>query len=684
MDGVATAVETLLRAAPGLTVLATSRQALGVSGETVWRVPSLDLPPPGSEVPPEQGRPDAPGALRAPEGLASYDAVRLFLERARASRRDFALTGENASALVSLCRHLDGLPLALELAAARTRVLSVEQIAARLDDRFRLLTGGSRTAPPRQQTLLATVAWSYDLLPPAERRLFARLAVFAGGWTLEAAEAVCAGEGLDPDDVLDLLSQLVDKSLVLVDEADGGGEVRYRLLESLREFAAERLAEEGEGAGSAVRRRHGAYYLALAEQAAGGLYGAAQAHWLARLETEHDNLRQALRWAVETGQTELGLRLGVSLWRFWNAHAYLSEGREWLGRVLDLPGGEASPALAGLRGQALTAAGSLAWAQGDYGAARALHQAALKALQALGDQRGAAMALFGLGQVARLTGDEREAHGFYQRSLAIFQGLRDRWGESVVLRDLGHVAGDEGDHQEARRYYARSLALAQELGDRSGAASAMMYLGLQAYHQEHYDVARSSYEAALAIWRELGNRRSTAESLRLLGLVAGALGDGHQATALHTESLALRREAGDRYGVAESLLSLADPARERGELDRAGALLRESLTLCRELGSKRMMAVCLLKLAAVLAAGGSRCAPRASWAQARRSWPPWGRGPGRQTGPPPRPPPGPWPAPWARRRSSAPGAKGRRWPSRRPSPTPWPPDPNVSQTLTGR
>ncbi|HEX2516040.1 MAG TPA: tetratricopeptide repeat protein, partial [Chloroflexota bacterium] len=558
---------------------------------------------------------------------AAYDAVRLFVERARASRRDFALTGENASALVSLCRRLDGLPLALELAAARVRVLSVEQLAARLDDRFRLLTRGSRTAPPRQQTLLATVAWSYDLLPPAERRLFARLAVFAGDWTLEGAEAICAdptpsgvvpqalgearpgtqgapGEGLDPDDVLDLLSQLVDKSLVLVDEADGGGEVRYRLLESLREFAAERLAEEGEGAGSAVRRRHAAFYLALAEQAAGGLDGAAQAHWLARLEAEHDNLRQALRWAVETGQTELGLRLGVSLWRFWNAHAYLSEGREWLGRVLDLPGGEASPALAGLRGRALTAAGTLAWAQGDYGAARARHQAALQALRALGDQRGAAMALFGLGQVTRLTGDEREAHDLYQRSLAIFQGLHDRWGESVVLRDLGHVAGDVGDHQGARRYYARSLALAQELGDRSGTASAMMYLGLQAYHQEHYDVARSSYEAALAIWRELGNRRSTAESLRLLGLVAESLGDTHQATALHTESLALRREAGDRYGVAECLLSLADPARERGELDRAGALLRESLTLCRELDSKRMMAVCLLKLADVLAAAG--------------------------------------------------------------------------------
>jgi non-specific serine/threonine protein kinase len=597
VGGAAAAVEALLRGAPGLQVLATSRQALGVPGETVWRVPPLRLPPRAPR------RPAAEAAEGGADELVRYDAVRLFLERARANRLAFSLTRENAATLVSLCRRLDGLPLALELAAARVRVLSVEQIAARLDDRFRLLTGGSRTAPARQQTLLATVEWSYDLLPAAERRLFGRLSVFAAGWTLGAAEAVCAGEGIDPADVLDLLSQLVDKSLVVVEEEDGGDEVRYRLLETLREYARSRLAGEGPEARAAVRRRHAAWFLDFAETAAPELGGSAQSRWLNRLEAEQENLRQALRWAVESGATATGLRLGVALWRFWNARSNLSEGREWLGRLLDLPlPPDAPPELARTRGRALTAAGTLAWGQGDYATAQALHQEAREHLAALGDRQGEAAALCGLGQVARLQGDDARARRLYQQSLQIFQQLDDQRGVSIALRELGHIASDEGVRETAREAYTGSLAIAQALGDRSGAANANMYLGLLAYHQGDLATARNAYQESLTIWRELGNRRSTAELLRLLGEVALQSGDLRLATAYHTDSLALRREVGDRYGVAECLLSLGDDARAGADYARARALYRECLTLYQDLGSKRMLAVSLTKLAAALAA----------------------------------------------------------------------------------
>ena len=382
VGGSAAAAEALLRAAPQLQVLATSRQALGVAGETVWRVPPLRLPPCGPPAPPGRGRPRRPepagrrppqGDDRgdSPEGLLRYDAVRLFLERAQASRGAFRLTRQNAPALVAVCRRLDGLPLALELAAARVRVLSVEQLAARLDDRFRLLTRGSRTAPPRQQTLRATVAWSYDLLAAPERRLFERLSVFAGGWTLEAAEQVGAdaapagpaapgpqAEGLDSAEVLDLLSQLVDKSLVVVEDEDGGGEVRYRLLETLREFARERLAASGEDA--AVRRRHAACYLALAEAAAPELLGAQQAVWLDRLEQELGNFRAALAWCASRGDrpdaAETGMRLAAALWRFWDERFYLSEGCRWLETVLRTCG----PAAATTRARVLLGLGRFA------------------------------------------------------------------------------------------------------------------------------------------------------------------------------------------------------------------------------------------------------------------------------------------------------------------------------------
>jgi predicted ATPase/transcriptional regulator with XRE-family HTH domain len=340
----------LLSACPQLHVLATSREVLGVAGEMAWRVPPLASPDPQRPVPVEH--------------LLQYEAVQLFVERARTVQPTFTVTERNAAAVAQVCHRLDGIPLAIELAAARVKVLTVEQIAARLDDRFRLLTGGSRIALPRQQTLQAAIDWSYDLLSEPERRLWRRLSVFAGGWTLEAAEAVCAGAGLDAAEVLDRLTSLVDKSLVTVDAM--AGEARYRLLETIRQYGREKLERSGEAA--VIRRQHLEWHVGLAERAEPELTGPDQAVWLEKLEAEHDNLRAALEWSqVEAQGEQIGLRVAAALWRFWLVHGHLREGRRWLeGMLAGSP--EAWPAV---RAKALYGAGALAEDQGDYAAARA-------------------------------------------------------------------------------------------------------------------------------------------------------------------------------------------------------------------------------------------------------------------------------------------------------------------------
>jgi non-specific serine/threonine protein kinase len=346
--------DALLSACPHLRVLATSREALGITGETSWRVPSLTVP---------EGR-----GASDPETLTRYEGVRLFVDRAVAVQPHFAITPANASAVAQICRQLDGIPLALEMAAARLRGLSAEMLAVRLEQGFRLLTGGSRTALPRQQTLRATVDWSYSLLSPAEQRLFARLSVFAGGWTLEAAEAICTGEGIAEEEVTDLLLRLVDKSLVVVKEAEEGT-ARYGLLETLRQYGQERLVTFGEV--DLAADRHSTYYLALAERAEPELRGPAQVRWFEHLEREHDNLRAALTWCLHVAAqqqgdqsaaaAESGLRLAGALWRFWFFRDHHGEGRTWLERAL-VRGAEAAAAA---RAKALCGAGALAWIPSD-------------------------------------------------------------------------------------------------------------------------------------------------------------------------------------------------------------------------------------------------------------------------------------------------------------------------------
>jgi predicted ATPase len=406
--------DALLRACPGVQVLATSREGLNIPGETTYRLPSLSVPPPTAWA----GYPLAGGGRHLPatvENLTQYEAVHLFLDRAATMAPAFTLTDANANAVAQVCCRLDGIPLAIELAAARVKVLSVEKIAQLLDDRFRLLTGGSRTALPRQQTLRALIDWSYDLLSEPERRLLCRLAVFAGGWTLEAASAVGIGDPIEEPEVLDLLTALVERSLVVYE----GQEERYRLLETVRQYGRDRLRESGEG--EAVRRRHHDFFLTLAEEEGSKLGGPEQLQVLDRLEREHDNLRAALAWSGAQGQGEAGLRLAAALWHFWQVRGYVGEGRENLAGMLALPGAQARTAA---RAQALHGAGLLASHQGDHRAARALLEESLAICRELGIKEGGAKNLEGLAVVAVAQAQPERA----ARLFGVAEGLREAIG----------------------------------------------------------------------------------------------------------------------------------------------------------------------------------------------------------------------------------------------------------------
>jgi predicted ATPase/class 3 adenylate cyclase len=561
LDGCAQLADALLRQCPQVKILASSREPLGMGGEQAYRVPSLSLPDPKQ--------------TQTPASIAPFEAVQLFTDRALLARPDFKVTHQNAAMLASICYRLDGIPLAIELAAARVRALSIEEINSRLDQRFLLLTGGSRTALPRQQTLRSLIDWSYDLLNDPEKRLLQRLSIFAGGWTLAAAEQVCGGDGVVDRGVLDLLTSLCDKSMVLVEQNDG--HYRYRLMETVREYARERLLEKG--GDEAVRDRHLDYFLALAEEAEPKLTGAEQAEWLQRLDEEHDNLRSALTWS-SGGDAGSGLRLAGALWWFWYARGYFGEGRSWLsGLLAAAPSAQAAAA----RAKALNGAGRLARQQSDYPAAQALLNESLTIQRKLGDRRGIATSLNNLGLMAWDQGDYPSARTLYEESLAIRRELGDRWGIAVSLNNLGGVAFDEGDYVAARALHEESLAIRRELGDRRGIASSLGNLGNVAYAQGHYPVSRALFEESLTISREVGDRQGIGFSLGTLGNVAAAQGDNASARAFFKQSLAIRLELGDRWGIAEVLeglsyvaLALAKPGRAI-RIDGAAERLRQEI-----------------------------------------------------------------------------------------------------------
>ncbi len=602
--GVGPVLAELLAASPQLSLLVTSRAPVHLRCEHEWPVLPLSVPDPSR-------LPDA-------AALGDYAAVALFVERARAVKPDFGLTEATAAPVAEICQRLDGLPLAIELAAARVKHLPPRTLLARMEHRLQVLTGGALDLPKRQQTMRDTIAWSYDLLTPHEQRLFRRLAVFASGCTLEAAEAVCQPEGDPRDpaqraaDTLEGLASLVDKSL-LAQHEQADGQARFTMLGTVREYALDRLVAAGEH--EAAQRRHAAFMLSLVERAEPELTREHQETWLAQLEAEHDNIRAALHWAreraMEAGPAlaaascngaalgagaaaprtdghewlDLGLRLAAGAWRLWWAHGYFNEGRGWLEAFLALdagrpdapPGGAAAasrvaslwgdmPTRLALRAKALNGAGTLAAEQADYARATALFEEAWALLHESGDLAGAADALNNLGMVARDQGDYAHAADLFAESLAILRRQGDGRRIAGALSNLGEVARYQGNLARAAALHEQSLAMRRALGDKSGIAVSLYNLGLVAYDQGDTGGAATRYAEGLTLFQTVGDRVGMAWTLEGLAAVASRRGQCCRAVRLYGAAAALR----DEFGAP------LPPAAHR-DYDRTLATLRRAL-----------------------------------------------------------------------------------------------------------
>jgi predicted ATPase/DNA-binding SARP family transcriptional activator len=635
MEHVATAapiVSELLAACPRLAALVTSRSRLRLLGEQEYPVQPLALP----DIPAAHMQSRAPAL--AEMALETVPAVALFTRRAQAARPDFALTGANARDVAEICHRLDGLPLAIELAAARVRLLSVAELLDQLERPLSVLTGGPRDAPARQRTLRATIAWSHDLLTPEEQDLFARLSVFAGGFTIEGVQGVVGGEGGDggkdgrgdrrastppersatpstpfTSSVLDFLASLVDQSLVR--QADGpDGTARLGMLETIRAYARERL--EFSGAADDVRRRHALHFLALAESAASELDGEDQAVWLDRLEREHDNLRQALTTLQDAGDGADELRMAAALWRFWWQRGYLSEGRRWLEHALE----EGSEAAKATRATAHDGGGALAEAQGDLAAAAMHHEAALRLRRELGDRRGEARSLTDFGIIADKMGNPERAIELFTAALALARSEDDRPQLAACLANLGFVCLDRGDHQRAVVTFRESLELFRGLRDERNECYVLGGLGNLAFLAGDYAGASVLQEHALRLLRALGDEQGIADTVADLGHIAQRMGELDRAEALYVEAQHRYLELGDLSGAAFTLVHLGRLSHLRGDGARAEALLQEGAHLAWRLGEQPIVTEAMEGLAAVTCDHGeaARCARLLGAAEAQR------------------------------------------------------------------
>jgi predicted ATPase/DNA-binding XRE family transcriptional regulator len=579
--------DTLLRACPTLHLLTTSREALGVAGERLYLVPTLATPDP------------AQADLNT---IPQFEAVRLFVERAQTAWSGFALTDDNTPAVARVCHQLDGIPLALELAAARVKALRVEQISARLaaHEQFHLLTTGIRTALPRHQTLHALIDWSYNLLSEEERLFLQRLSVFAGGCTLEAAEAVCVGEGVEADDVLDLITQLVTKSLV-ISERERGREARYRMLETIRQYASGRLLKAGEA--EQLRNRHLDFFLDWAEQAGAQLRGAKQLEWLDRLEAENDNLRAALEWSLAQAESsEVSLHLAGALFMFWYRRGSINEGRAWLARALARP---AAPLTGAARAQALYADGFLAHGQSDT-TAQAVLKESISLWRALGPpgKTGLAYALAELGEELRWRGDPATARALAEEAIALFREQDERWGLAYSLSGMGLAIRDLDDFALARSVINESVALWRDLGGLWELGESTRFLGLVSLRQGDYEAALRHFGDFLAITRRLGNEVAVAWALLDLGEATLNLGDRAQAQSLIEESFRILRDFDSKYGIALCLYFFGLIAGLENDSEQAAIFFEQCLALAHTTGPIWYRADALMGLAGVAAAGG--------------------------------------------------------------------------------
>ena len=566
IESVARFVDQLLHACKQLKVLASSREALGVAGELAWHVPSLSLPDLHN--------------LPAPESLSQYEAVRLFIERAALVQPHFSVTRENAPAIAQICYRLDGIPLALELAAARANVLSVEQIAKRLDDRFRLLTGGARTALPRQQTLRALIDWSYNLLAADERLLFLRLAVFSGGWSLEAAEAVCSGVGLEVDRVLDLLSQLVNKSLVAMMEENG--EARYHALETVRQYAREKLFETEQAA--FIRDRHLDYFIQLAEQGYKELDGKNDLIWLEKLETENDNFRTALSWSIESPDIDpqKALQLSGALPDFWDTRGYTSEGYRWLSETLK----KAPVEPTSQRCRVLYGAGLMCNRLSQYSDAATYLEESLRLARQFNI---APLIIRNLNFSANIMEDRVEAKKRYAESIALARVTRN---QAWLALSLGVWASNYSDNiPETTRNIQEAREIAEKLGNARTRSFVLWVYGAIEMRRNNHDPAAAMLTESMRLSQLLKDKHSTAHNFLTLGRVATRQADFDSALRYEEKSLQIFRDLSDRTCSMECLFHLGWNAYLAGTLSRAVEYLEESLAICREIAFTEAIAM---------------------------------------------------------------------------------------------
>jgi len=586
----------LLASCPQLRMLVTSRASLHLSGEHEFSVSPLALPD-LTQLPPVAE-------------LAQVATVRLFVARARAIKADFQITEANASTIAAICTRLDGLPLAIELAAARIKLLPPQALLKRLSHRLEILTGGTQDMPSRQQTLHNTLQWSYDLLGPEEQRLFRRLSVFVGGCTLEAAATVAQAlsHGVQADnpqalEVLEGAASLIDKSLLQQTEQKGE-EPRLLMLETIREYGLARLKAHGEL--EAARQAYVAYYLHLAEEAFRHLFSAEAVEWFERLEREYGNLRAALEWALEReteeggSGIEIGVRLGSALWRFWTVRSHLSEGRAMLERLLAASEKSGGP----LQEKTLLALGTLLWHQGDYARIAEIGEKQLSLCHQLGDLQGIAHTLIGLAGLAVQQRNYARARSLAEESLAICRAHGDTWRTAVVLLLLGRVASAQGEHARAQQLLEESQVLYRKLGYAGDIAWPLIYLAHNAMMQGEHQRAHSWLEEALELCREAGNKPGLAHALNLLGQEALEQGDVVRAHSLLSECHLLNQKAGNRRNIARSLFLLASVCAVQADMAQARLLYEQSLALAQTLEHRKLMASCLQGLAAVATAQG--------------------------------------------------------------------------------
>jgi predicted ATPase/class 3 adenylate cyclase/DNA-binding CsgD family transcriptional regulator len=592
-------VAALLTACPQLKVLVTSREVLHVRAEHEFPVPPLAVPDPNH-------LPDL--AM-----LSHHAAVALFLQQAQAVKPDFQLTDANARAIAELCVRLDGLPLAIELAAARMKLFPPRALLARLGQRLSVLTSASRDVPARQQTLRNTIAWSYNLLDATEQQLFRRLSVFVDGCTLEAIEALCTSLDSESEPVLDVVASLVDKSLLQQVEQQTGEESRFVMLETIREYALERLESHGEP--ETARRVHAAYFLQLAEEAEQGMAGPQQAVLLERLEQEHDNLRAAMQWSLEhVGERKaMALRLGGALFSFWFVRGYFSEGRDFLERVLARSEGVAAP----VQAKALYAASQLHEALGSHDRAERFYEQSLALYRELGDTLGIANCLHLLADISWGRGNLTVARALGEESLLLFRELDDKRSVAYLLYHLGSLAVEQGEYARGRDLLTESVTINRELGDTRITALSLFALA-RLHRLSGGDLAQAHtwLDESFALFREVGDKESIANCLYLLGMLALDEGDTARAASRVEQALALFQEMKLQDGTALSLYALAGAATIQGNYARSQALYEEGIAVARKVGGTRMIPSGLEGLAAAVAAQGNQVLAAHLWGTA--------------------------------------------------------------------